>query len=132
MATSHPRPRMLLADDKGQIYDDPDLLMLCRKGNEWTLPRPDELMPLPPESELFLLLQPLFTFIVLYLAGCTGTALAVGTVVAAMPTGTMVYVLGERYRACPTEASMTVIVSTILSLITLPLVMLAMQWGGIV
>ena len=46
---------MLLADDKGQIYDDPDLLMLCRKGNEWTLPRPDELMPLPPESELFLL-----------------------------------------------------------------------------
>ena len=79
-----------------------------------------------------LLLQPLFTFIVLYLAGCTGTALAVGTVVAAMPTGTMVYVLGERYRACPTEASMTVIVSTILSLVTLPLVMLAMQWGGIV
>ncbi|WP_294446994.1 radical SAM protein [uncultured Mailhella sp.] len=55
MATSHPRPRMLLADDKGQIFDDPDLLMLCRKGNEWTLPRPDELMPLPPESELFLL-----------------------------------------------------------------------------
>ncbi len=50
MATSHPRPRMLLADDKGQIFDDPDLLMLCRKGNEWTLPRPDELMPLPPES----------------------------------------------------------------------------------
>lgn len=55
MATSHSRPRMLLADAQGQIYDDPDLLMLCRKGNEWTLPRPDELMPLPPESELFLL-----------------------------------------------------------------------------
>ena len=55
MATSHARPRMLLADDQGQIYDDPDLLMLCRKGHEWTLPRPDELMPLPEESELFLL-----------------------------------------------------------------------------
>ena len=35
MATSHPRPRMLLADENGQIFDDPDLLMLCRKGNEW-------------------------------------------------------------------------------------------------
>ena len=46
---------MLLADDQGQIYDDPDLLMLCRKGTEWTLPRPDELIPLPEESELFLL-----------------------------------------------------------------------------
>ena len=55
MASTHARPRMLLADDQGQIYDDPDLLMLCRKGHEWTLPRPDELMPLPAESELFLL-----------------------------------------------------------------------------
>ncbi|WP_298069195.1 radical SAM protein [uncultured Mailhella sp.] len=55
MATSHPRPCMVLADAQGQIYDDPELLMLCRKGNEWTLPRPDEVMPLPPESELFLL-----------------------------------------------------------------------------
>jgi len=49
------RPRLLLADEQGQIFDDPELLMLCRRGQEWTLPRPDELMPLPPESELFLL-----------------------------------------------------------------------------
>lgn len=49
------RPRLLLADEQGQIFDDPDLLMLCRRGREWALPRPDELMPLPPESELFLL-----------------------------------------------------------------------------
>lgn len=49
------RPRLLLADAQGQIYDDPDLLMLCRSGREWMLPRPDEIMPLPPESELFLL-----------------------------------------------------------------------------
>ena len=52
---SRPHPRLLLADAQGQIYDDPDLLMLCRRGQEWALPRPDELMPLPPESELFLL-----------------------------------------------------------------------------
>lgn len=54
-ADSRPLPRLLLADAQGRIYDDPDLLMLCRHGREWALPRPDELMPLPPESELFLL-----------------------------------------------------------------------------
>ena len=54
-ADSRPQPRLLLADAQGRIYDDPDLLMLCRRGQEWALPRPDELMPLPPESEMFLL-----------------------------------------------------------------------------
>ncbi len=29
--------------------------MLCRRGDELTLPRPDELMPLPVDSEFFLL-----------------------------------------------------------------------------
>lgn len=79
-----------------------------------------------------LFIQPLFTFIVLLLAGCTGIPLAVGTVVAAMPTGTMVYILGERYQACPTEASMTVIATTILSLLSLPVIMLALQFAGLV
>ena len=49
------RPRLVLAAPDGSIYDDPDLLMLCRRGAEAGLPRPDELLPLPPESELFLL-----------------------------------------------------------------------------
>ena len=55
MASPSVRPRMLAADDQGHIYDHPELLMLCRRGEEWSLPRPDELMPLPEESELFLL-----------------------------------------------------------------------------
>ena len=55
MAASSIRPRMLMADARGQIYDHPDLLLVCRRGGEWALPRPDELMPLPDESELFLL-----------------------------------------------------------------------------
>ena len=55
MPSTHARPRMLFAGKNGDIYDDPDLLMLCRKGREWTLPRPDELIPLPGESELLLL-----------------------------------------------------------------------------
>jgi pyruvate-formate lyase-activating enzyme len=44
-----------MAGEDGQLYDHPELLMLCRKGRELALPRPDELIPLPPESELFLL-----------------------------------------------------------------------------
>ncbi len=55
MSTSLLRPHMVLADANGNIYDHPDLLMVCRTGNVWGLPRPDELMPLPPESELFFL-----------------------------------------------------------------------------
>lgn len=50
-----PRPHLLVADCEGKIYDHPDLLMLCRRGDELALPRPDEIMPLPPESEFFLL-----------------------------------------------------------------------------
>ena len=79
-----------------------------------------------------LLIQPLFTCAILLAAGCSAIAVAVGTVTAAMPTGTIVYILGERYQACPTEASMTVIATTLLSLISLPLVMLALQAAGLV
>ncbi|WP_418765453.1 AEC family transporter [Mailhella sp.] len=79
-----------------------------------------------------LLIQPLFTFFVMLAAGCSGVALAVAVVTAAMPTGTIVYIVGERYQACPTEASMTVIVTTLLSLASLPLVMLALGWAGLV
>ncbi|MDR0239191.1 MAG: radical SAM protein [Deltaproteobacteria bacterium] len=49
------RPRLVVADSRSRIFEHPDLLMLCRQGSQWTLPRPDELMPLPDESELFLL-----------------------------------------------------------------------------
>ncbi len=54
-ATTHIQPTLVFADEAGNIYDHPDLLMLCRRGAELTLPRPDELMPLPEESEFFLL-----------------------------------------------------------------------------
>lgn len=55
MATAKIEPHMVMADAQGNIYDDPDLLMVCRRSEEWGTPRPDELMPLPEESELFLL-----------------------------------------------------------------------------
>ncbi len=55
MSTPPLRPHLVVADAQGNIYDHPDLLMVCRTGKQWGLPRPDELMPLPPESELFYL-----------------------------------------------------------------------------
>ncbi len=48
---------LLYADRQGNIYDHPELQTLVRRGDEFALPRPDELIPLPEESELFLLPQ---------------------------------------------------------------------------
>lgn len=55
MAEHKPRPNLVYADDAGNIYDHPDLEMLVRRGDRLEPPRPDEIIPLPPESELFLL-----------------------------------------------------------------------------
>lgn len=55
MTARHPQLHLVVSDERGNIYDDPYLLMLCRRGAQWGLPRPDEVMPLPPESEFFLL-----------------------------------------------------------------------------
>ncbi|MFO8031931.1 MAG: radical SAM protein [Desulfohalobiaceae bacterium] len=49
------KPRMVFADHRGRIFDHPHLLMVCRKGREFTLPKPDDLIPLPQGSDLFLL-----------------------------------------------------------------------------
>jgi len=55
MSSKKLRPRMVYADAAGNIFDHPDLEMLVRRGGQIVPPRPDELIPLPPESELFLL-----------------------------------------------------------------------------
>lgn len=56
MATKKkPQPRLLFSDANGQIYDHPDLLLMTRRGSEFGLPRPDELIQLPRESEFFML-----------------------------------------------------------------------------
>lgn len=52
---SRPIPRMVYADAKGRIFDHPDLGMTCRLGEVIRPPRPEELIPLPEECELFLL-----------------------------------------------------------------------------
>ncbi|AMK10698.1 MAG: radical SAM protein [Pseudodesulfovibrio sp.] len=54
-AKKKPQPHMLFATPDGEIFDHPDLLMMVRRGNEFGLPRPDEITPLPDESEFFML-----------------------------------------------------------------------------
>lgn len=48
-------PHLLTADEHGNIIEDTGLLMLCNRAGKWSPPRLDDLTPLPPESELFLL-----------------------------------------------------------------------------
>ncbi|ACU88177.1 radical SAM protein [Desulfomicrobium baculatum] len=55
MSSKKIQPVMVFADADGNVYDHPDLLMLVRRGRELTLPRPDELIPLPEGSDVYLL-----------------------------------------------------------------------------
>ncbi|MBI4805693.1 MAG: radical SAM protein [Desulfovibrio sp.] len=55
MSSEKLHPMLVFADAAGNIYDHPELEMLVRRGDQLGTPRPDELIPLPPESELFLL-----------------------------------------------------------------------------
>ncbi len=49
------RPRLLYADEKGQIFDHPYLEMAGSSAGRVMIPAPDELIPIPEGSELFLL-----------------------------------------------------------------------------
>ncbi len=55
--SSQNRPSLIYADDEGNIYDEPELHMLCRQGEEIAPPKPGEVIPLPPDSDLYLLPQ---------------------------------------------------------------------------
>ena len=37
----HVQAHMVVADDQGNIFDDPYLLMVGRRGSQWGTPRPD-------------------------------------------------------------------------------------------
>lgn len=72
-------------------------------------------------SAVRLLLFPIAAFFVLRGLGVSGLVLGVSVVITAMPAGTMVVVLGQKYDADAVLASRLVIISTMLSVITVPL-----------
>lgn len=49
------RPCLVFADPDGNMYDEPDLHMLCMDASGLSLPRPEEVTPLPAQCELVLL-----------------------------------------------------------------------------
>lgn len=91
----------------------------------------DAFLPVTAVSLFRLLLSPFIAYVVLRFAGCTGDMLAAATVTFAMPVAVMVYILAERYRSSAAEASLCVVVSTLLSLVTLPVVMWALSYSSI-
>ncbi len=48
-------PRAVFADGEGRIFDHPELLMVAWDGAGFRVPHPDELVPLPLGSDLFVL-----------------------------------------------------------------------------
>ena len=95
-------------------------------GNLGPVSLRDVLGPVTLVSATRLLASPFIAYVILSLAGCSGDMLAAATVTFAMPVAVLVYIVAERYETIPAETSLTVVVSTLLSLVTLPLVMWAM------
>ena len=76
-----------------------------------------------------LFISPVLVFALAWLWGERGVPLAAATVMAAMPTGVVAYVLAEKYRAAVEDTSMGIVVNTLLSVLSLPLVIAATQWA---
>ncbi len=74
-----------------------------------------------------LIIQPAVTYLLLRLMGESGPWLAMGVILAGMPTGTIVYVLSENYTVCMSESSLTILTNTILSVLAIPLTIAALE-----
>lgn len=75
-----------------------------------------------------LLVQPIITYILLRIMGESGPWLAMGVILAAMPTGTIVYVVSENYNSCTNESSLTILTNTLLSVLTIPLTIMGLEY----
>lgn len=84
-----------------------------------------------PLHILKLAAQPLLTFGVLYGLGVRGIPAAVSTLVAAMPTGVAAYIIAEKYQISTEDSSLGIVVDTALSALTIPLLVLTLQHGGL-
>ena len=83
-----------------------------------------------PLHVLKLVVEPLFIFGVLYLLGVRGIALASATIVAAMPTAVAAYIIAE-YQVATEDSSLGIVVDTALSAVSIPLLIVAFQYYGL-
>ena len=84
-----------------------------------------------PLHVLKLVVEPLFIFGVLYLLGVRGIALASATIVAAMPTAVAAYIIAEKYQVATEDSSFGIVVDTALSAVSIPLLIVAFQYYGL-
>ena len=73
-------------------------------------------------SLLRLLVLPAAVYLVLESLGLSGLLLGVPVMITAMPTGAMVVVLAQKYRADTLLTSRLIIISTLLSILTVPII----------
>ena len=74
---------------------------------------------------LQLLLMPTTTFLLLYCLHAPETMILMFTMIQALPTATSLVIFSEKYHSDKKEAAKLVLISTLLSLLTLPVVMTA-------
>ena len=85
-----------------------------------------------PLHVLKLAVEPLFIFGVLYLFGVRGIALASATIVAAMPTAVAAYIIAEKYSGGYKKIlRLGIVVDTALSAVSIPLLIVAFQYYGL-
>lgn len=79
-----------------------------------------------------LVLHPLLTWAVMVPFGVAGVALGTSIMQAAMPTGLASYVVAEKHRIDSEDAPLILMISTALSVITVPLVAMVLRLYGLV
>lgn len=78
-----------------------------------------------------LLVEPLASCVFFSLLGVSGNWLAMGVILAGMPTGSVAYVLSETYGVATRDASRIILVNTALSMLTIPLMVFFLQALGV-
>lgn len=74
-----------------------------------------------------LVVEPFVSFLFFSLLGVTGNWLAMGVLLAGMPTGSVAYVLSETYGVATRDASRIILVNTALSALSIPLMVFLLQ-----
>lgn len=77
-----------------------------------------------------LCISPVLVFVLAWIFGARGAPLVTATVMAAMPSGVLAYVLAEKYEAAKEDASLAIVVTTLLSALTVAVVIAVAQWAA--
>lgn len=81
-----------------------------------------------PLHVLRLVIHPLLTLACLLILGIRGEILAVAVILSGMPIGVASYVVAEKHGIALEEASLGILINTLLSIFTLPIIIRTMQW----